>query len=197
MPGEMQRRSALKRLSQQDERLYGRIDRRVSGRIVRRERLHKLWQDYPGRHEGRSHRSKMAIETHTSEQGLFPELAASTRGVKAGVLPSQDIQDLISTGKITARTPILEEQIQPASLDLRVGDMAHRVQASFLPGQHATVEQRINDLRMSRVDLTISTFLENACVYIMPLLEELHLPENMSGKANPKSTTGRLDVFTR
>jgi dCTP deaminase len=139
----------------------------------------------------------MPLETHTSEQGLFGELAASSRGVKAGVLPSQDIQDLISTGKITARTPILEEQIQPASLDLRVGDMAHRVQASFLPGQHATVEQRINELRMSRVDLTSATVLEKGCVYIVPLLEEVHLPDSMSGKANPKSTTGRLDVFTR
>ena len=184
----MQRRSALsKLLSQQNKHLYGRIDRSVSARIVGPQHLPKLWQDYPARHEGRSHRSKMPIETRTSEQGLFPELAASTRGVKAGVLPSQDIQDLISTGKITARTPILEEQIQPASLDLRVGDMAHRVQASFLPGQHATVEQRINELRMSRVDLTSATVLEKGCVYIVPLLEEVHLPDNMSGKATPKA----------
>src|SRR6202165_3723825 len=139
----------------------------------------------------------MPFEAHTSEQGLFGDLAASTRGVKAGVLPSQDIQDLISTGKITARNPILEEQIQPASLDLRVGDMAHRVQASFLPGQHATVEQRINDLRMSLIDLTSATVLEKGCVYIVPLLEEVHLPDNMSGKANPKSTTGRLELLHR
>src|ERR1700724_2620673 len=102
----------------------------------------------------------MPLETRTSEQVLFGELAASARGVKAGVLPSQDIQDLISTGEIVARTPILDEQIQPASLDLRVGDMAHRVQASFLPGQHATGEQRIKELRMSRVDLTRETVLE-------------------------------------
>src|SRR5713226_10336750 len=108
----------------------------------------------------RRRKTKMPLEAHTSEQGLFPELAASTRGVKAGVLPSQDIQDLISTGKIVARTPILEEQIQPASLDTRVGDMAHREKESFLPGQNATVEQRINDLRMSRIDLTSSTVLE-------------------------------------
>src|ERR1700674_4562126 len=114
----------------------------------------------------------MPLEAHTSEQGLFPELAASTRGVKAGVLPSQDIQELLSSGKITARTPILEEQIQPASLDLRGGDMAHRVQASFLPGQHATVEQRINELRMSRIDLTSATVLEKGCGYIVQLLEK-------------------------
>src|SRR5258708_20548225 len=115
----------------------------------------------------RRRKTKMPLEAHTSEQGLFPELAASTRCVKAGVLPSQDIKDLISTGKITARTPILEEQIQPPSLDLTVCDMAHRVQASFLPGQHPTVKQRLNEMRMSRIDLTSSTVLEKGCVYIV------------------------------
>ncbi len=139
----------------------------------------------------------MPLETSTSERALFPELTPSPRGLKAGVLPSQDIQDLIAKGKIFGRPAILDEQVQPASLDLRVGDMAHRVQASFLPGQNSTVERRVNELRMSRVDLTSSTVLEKGCVYIVPLLEELHLPDNMSAKANPKSTTGRLDVFTR
>jgi dCTP deaminase len=139
----------------------------------------------------------MPLETSTSERTLFPELASSPRSVKAGVLPSQDIQDLISRGKIFGPPAILDEQVQPASLDLRVGDLAHRVQASFLPGQNSTVEQRVNELRMSRVDLTSSMVLEKGCVYIVPLLEQLHLPENMSAKANPKSTTGRLDIFTR
>src|SRR5437588_4724057 len=134
----------------------------------------------------------MPLETRTG-RGLFPELATSTRGVKAGVLPSQDIQDLISTGKITARTPILEAQIQPASLDLRVGDMAHRVQASFLPGQHSTVEQRINDLRLSRVDLTSSTVLEKGCVYIVPLCEEVHLLDKCVLNAIDTRTSIQLD----
>src|SRR6476469_8311137 len=101
----------------------------------------------------------MPIEIGIAEHSLFPELSASAPSVKAGVLPSQDIQDLISTGKVQARTPIFAEQIQPASLDLRVGDLAHRVQASFLPGQNSTVEQRVNELRMSRVDLTSSSVL--------------------------------------
>src|SRR5947209_13312525 len=130
----------------------------------------------------------MTSEAHILDHSLFPELESSTITVKAGVLPSQDIRDLIASGRVHGRSEILEEQIQPASLDLRVGDMAHRVQASFLPGQHATVEQRINELRMSRVDLTSATVLEKGCVYIVPLLEEVHLPDNMSGKANPKST---------
>src|SRR5712671_3094247 len=114
-----------------------------------------------------------------------------------GVLPSQDIRKLIASGEISASPAIIPEHIQPASLDLRLGDMAHRVRASFLPGPNHTVESRIKDLRMTRVDLTSAAVFEKDCVYIVPLLEELRLPENISGKANPKSTTGRLDVFTR
>jgi len=98
---------------------------------------------------------------------------------------------------VAGSPPITSEQIQPASLDLRLGDIAHRVRASFLPGPNSTVEAKINDLRMTRVDLTSASVFEKDCVYIVPLLEEVHLPDNISGKANPKSTTGRLDVFTR
>jgi dCTP deaminase len=90
----------------------------------------------------------------------------------------------------------MEEHIQPASLDLRLGDVAHRVQASFLPGPR-TVESKIKELRMTRVDLTKAAVFEKGCVYIVPLLEELNLPESISAIANPKSTTGRLDIFTR
>ena len=82
-------------------------------------------------------------------------------------------------------------------MDLRLGEIAHRVQASFLPGQLSTVEDRIRDLRMMRVDLTRAAILEKGCVYIVPLLESLHLPADVSARANPKSTTGRLDIFTR
>jgi dCTP deaminase len=114
-----------------------------------------------------------------------------------GILPSQEISNLIARGQVTASRPIEPEHIQPASLDLRLGDMAHRVRASFLPGPKSTVESKIKDLRMSRVDLTAAPIFEKDCVYIIPLLEELNLPENISGKANPKSTTGRLDIFTR
>ena len=114
-----------------------------------------------------------------------------------GILPSQDISNLIARGNISASPAINPDHIQPASLDLRLGDMAHRVRASFLPGPNSTVEAKIKELRMTRVDLTGAPVFEKDCVYIIPLVEELNLPENISGKANPKSTTGRLDIFTR
>jgi dCTP deaminase len=114
-----------------------------------------------------------------------------------GILPSQEISNLIARGNVAATPAINPDHIQPASLDLRLGDMAHRVRASFLPGPKSTVEAKIKELRMTRVDLTGSAVFEKDCVYIVPLIEELKLPENISGKANPKSTTGRLDIFTR
>jgi dCTP deaminase len=114
-----------------------------------------------------------------------------------GILPSQEISNLIARGHITATPAINPDHIQPASLDLRLGDMAHRVRASFLPGPNTTVADKIKDLRMTRVDLTAAPVFEKDCVYIVPLVEELSLPENISGRANPKSTTGRLDIFTR
>src|SRR6266702_1850617 len=132
------------------------------------------------------------------EVGLFPELPAPDNEERTtGILPSQTIQELIDGGRVAGSPPITPEPIQPASLDLRLGDIAHRVRASFLPGLNSTVEAKINDLRMTRVDLTSASVFEKDCVYIVPLLEEVHLPDNISGKANPKSTTGRLDVFTR
>jgi dCTP deaminase len=114
-----------------------------------------------------------------------------------GILPSQEISNLIARGHIRAEPAIDPDHIQPASLDLRLGDMAHRVRASFLPGPNATVADKIKDLRMARVDLTGAPVFEKDCVYIIPLIEELSLPDNISGRANPKSTTGRLDIFTR
>jgi dCTP deaminase len=114
-----------------------------------------------------------------------------------GILPSQEIVGLIAQGNISATPAINPEHIQPASLDLRLGDVAYRVRASFLPGINNTVDAKIKQLRMTRVDLTGAPVLERDCIYIIPLVEELNLPENISGKANPKSTTGRLDIFTR
>jgi dCTP deaminase len=114
-----------------------------------------------------------------------------------GILPSQEISNLIARGHIRATPAVNPDHIQPASLDLRLGDMAHRVRASFLPGPNATVADKIKDLRMARVDLTGAPVFEKDCVYIIPLVEELSLPDNISGRANPKSTTGRLDIFTR
>jgi dCTP deaminase len=137
-------------------------------------------------------------ESRNGEVALFPELTLDEAGVRSrGILPSQEIRSLKDSGGITATPAIQEQHIQPASLDLRLGDAAHRVRASFLPGPSGTVEAKIKELRMGRVDLTGAPILEKNCVYIIPLLEELSLPENISGKANPKSTTGRLDIFTR
>jgi dCTP deaminase len=126
-----------------------------------------------------------------------PEPAEEGQARTTGILPSQEITNLIAHGQISATPAINPEHIQPASLDLRLGNMAHRVRASFLPGPNNTVEDKIKELRMTRVDLTGAPVLEKDCVYIIPLVEELNLPENISGKANPKSTTGRLDIFTR
>ena len=127
-----------------------------------------------------------------------PELPAEQAQARStGILPSQEISNLIARGNIIAAPAINPDHIQPASLDLRLGDMAHRVRASFLPGPNSTVEAKIKELRMTRVDLTAAPVFEKDCVYIVPLVEELNLPENISGKANPKSTTGRLDIFTR
>jgi dCTP deaminase len=130
------------------------------------------------------------------ENGLASP-AETAQARTTGILPSQDISNLIARGNISAQPPIHPDHIQPASLDLRLGDMAHRVRASFLPGPNSTVEAKIKELRMTRVDLTGAPVFEKDCVYIIPLVEELNLPENISGKANPKSTTGRLDIFTR
>ena len=137
-------------------------------------------------------------DLRNSEVGLFPEMpTAEGEERTTGILPSQAIRELIAKGRIIGNRAITEEQIQPASLDLRLGDIAHRVQASFLPGPGGKVETKVKDLRMARVDLTSAAVFEKGCVYIVPLLEELDLPRDISGKANPKSTTGRLDVFIR
>jgi dCTP deaminase len=117
--------------------------------------------------------------------------------IAVGVLPSQAIEKIIATGGIHARTPILPEQIQPSSLDLRLGSEAYRVRASFLATGASTVSSKLEQYRLHTLDLTKSAVLEKGCVYIVPLQEELALPAGISGKANPKSSTGRLDIFTR
>lgn len=114
-----------------------------------------------------------------------------------GVLPSQALAEMVRAGQIRARTPVEEDQIQPASLDLRLGARAYRVRASFLPGRGHTVRERIGALAMHEFELGEGAVLERGCVYIVPLMESLALPEGMAAVANPKSSTGRLDVFTR
>jgi len=129
---------------------------------------------------------------------LLPELEKELKEISAsGIFPSQKIEELIKAGCISAKAPISNDQIQPASIDLRLGAVAYRVRASFLPGEKTTVRSKVDDLVMHEIDLSKPAVLEKGCVYIVPLMEELHLPRTISGKANPKSTTGRLDVFTR
>lgn len=135
---------------------------------------------------------------HEHEQSLFPELIRDIQSFPlAGILPSQELKELTQQGHIFADTQIEDSQIQPASIDLRLGPVAYRVQASFLPGSTSTVASKIRDLIMTEVDLTRPAVFEKGCVYIVPLMENLHLPNDLFAKANPKSSTGRLDIFTR
>ena len=127
--------------------------------------------------------------------GLFSHAARSER--KTGILPSQEIRELIANGKVRASAEIPDDQVQPASIDLRLGKIAYRVQASFLPGRSATLKNKIAELQIAEYDLSRPTLLETNAVYVVPLLESLALPRDIGGKANPKSTTGRLDIFTR
>lgn len=114
-----------------------------------------------------------------------------------GVLPSQALRALIANGAISARLPINDAQIQPASLDLRLGTVAYRVRASFLAGQGRKVADRLAEFEMHRVDLTAGAVLEKGCVYVIPLMEGLALPAGVTAVANAKSSTGRLDLLTR
>jgi dCTP deaminase len=131
-----------------------------------------------------------------NQHSLFAERAEAATDQSTGILASQHIEDLIESRGITASAPIVPEQVQPASLDLRLGPVAYRVHASFLPGRR-TVMSRVDDLLIDTIDLTTPTVLHRGFVYIVPLMEQLALPWNLSAKANPKSTTGRLDIFTR
>ncbi|MGZ8202531.1 MAG: 2'-deoxycytidine 5'-triphosphate deaminase [Burkholderiales bacterium] len=135
----------------------------------------------------------------SSAQLPFAEAGAeSEASYSTGILPSHELERLVRTGReIIALEAIQESQFQPASLDLRLGPVAYRVRASFLPGRHATVEQRLADLAMHKMDITDGGVLERGCVYIVPLMETLSLRHRMAAMGNPKSSTGRLDIFTR
>jgi dCTP deaminase len=114
-----------------------------------------------------------------------------------GVLPDSDIRDLIDQGVIRADAPVTPEQIQPASLDLRLGRTAYRLRASFLAGRGRRIADRLADFQMHQMDLSDGAVLERGCVYLIPLQERIALPAGMSAVANAKSSTGRLDLLTR
>ena len=130
----------------------------------------------------------------TSEP-LFPE----RKPTGEGILPSQEIVHLVQTGKICSSLEITDDQIQPSSLDLRLSHEAYKIRASFLPGKSTTLlnKARSNGMLMETVDLSEGALLQPNVIYIIPLMESLALPQDIYGIANPKSSTGRLDIFTR
>ena len=123
--------------------------------------------------------------------------ATALTEVAGGILPAQAIERLIASGAIALERPAAPDQIQPASLDLRLGTKVHRVRASFLPGPGRHVAERLEELTLHTIDISGGAVLETGCVYIAPLMESLALPGDVAASTNPKSSTGRLDVFTR
>ena len=132
-----------------------------------------------------------------SERNLFPDLKHEIRTHKSGVLPYQSIKGLAAAGYLEATEALEEDQFQPASLDLRLGSVAYQVRASFLPGKREPVLEALAGLQIQTLDLSDGAVLQKGGVYIVPLLESVRLPKNTRAKSNPKSTTGRLDVFAR
>ena len=140
--------------------------------------------------------------TEAQADGLFSapdgSRAERQRDLTTGLLPSQLLREAVAQGReILSPQPIGDDQIQPASIDLRLGEVAYRVRASFLPGARASVRDKLDLLSMHRIDLTQGAVLEKDCVYIVPLLEYVSLRRRTSAAANPKSSIGRLDVFAR
>jgi len=119
------------------------------------------------------------------------------RATTSGLLPRQELLALIRAGAVAALDPIADAQIQPASLDLRLGPKAYRLRASFLPGRGATIEQRLQTIALHEIDISQGAVLERGCVYLVKLQEEFALPPDIACSTNPKSSTGRLDVFSR
>lgn len=114
-----------------------------------------------------------------------------------GILADDAITALFDIGRLKSEAALDTDQVQPASLDLRLGSKAFRVRASFLPGPSSLVSDKLNRLALHVIDLSEGAVLETGCVYIVPLMESLDLPEGLAASANPKSSTGRLDIFTR
>ncbi|MCB1331420.1 MAG: 2'-deoxycytidine 5'-triphosphate deaminase [Maritimibacter sp.] len=124
-------------------------------------------------------------------------MSNGTSAYGTGVLPAQTLSAMIDAGTLDATPPILPDQIQPASLDLRLGATAYRVRASFLAGNGNRVEDRLEEFTMHSFSLGSGAVLEKGAVYVVPLMERLRLPEGVTAVANAKSSTGRLDLLTR
>ena len=123
------------------------------------------------------------------------DLATFLKG-KSGYLPCQHIEMALKEEIICSKIPIESSQIQPVSLDLRLGQKAYRIQCSFLP-ENEPVETRLKEITLYEFDIYKGGILEKNAIYLIPLMEELNLPPSFYGLANPKSSTGRLDMFTR
>jgi dCTP deaminase len=133
--------------------------------------------------------------TETGASSLFPDDAKNA--ARTGILPFQAINAMLREHEIWSKAEILADQVQPASIDLRLGPVAYRVRASFLPGPDSTVLDKMQDLDAYPIDISGGAVLERGCVYVVPLLESLNVKSGVIAFANPKSSTGRLDVLTR
>ena len=131
----------------------------------------------------------------SSTTNLFPDDVKSA--TRTGILPFQALNNMVREHEIWAKSEILPDQIQPASIDLRLGPTAYRVRASFLPGPESTVLDKMQQLDAYPIDISAGAVLEKGCVYVVPLLEALSLKSGVIAFANPKSSTGRLDILTR
>jgi len=131
----------------------------------------------------------------SSGTSLFPDDARNA--ARTGILPFQSINAMLREHEIWSKAEILADQVQPASIDLRLGPVAYRVRASFLPGPESTVLDKVQALDGYPIDISNGAVLEKGCVYVVPLLESLNLKSGVTAFANPKSSTGRLDILTR
>lgn len=141
--------------------------------------------------------TKTANDLFPGHDGATPRTARGGAAHATGILPAHAIKGLIREREIWGTREIEDAQVQPASLDLRLGTTAYRLRASFLPGPNSSVMEKVETFALHKIDLTEGAVLETGCVYLVPLMEALALSERTSAAANPKSSTGRLDVFTR
>src|SRR5690606_7622610 len=143
----------------------------------------------PGRNGGGHHRPPVRPLNWTRLHVKGPDVMSAetdpspTTEHTSGLLPSQALRRLLDEGVLWAEEPVADEQIQPASIDLRLGRFAYRVRAAFLPGAGSTVEDKIASFGMHRIDLTDGAVLERGCVYLAPLMERARLPQDLAGIA--------------
>ena len=131
-------------------------------------------------------------------RGRAARLVVATLRGMTGIVPGQGLADALAAGWITSeKYRIPDSSIQPASMDLRLGARAWALRCSFLPDTASSVMDRVHDLAQEELDIRDGAQLERDRPYVIELVEEVRLPAEVRAKANPKSSTGRLDVFTR